>query len=178
MTELAQLLAIYRNSAMSEREKGTYFEELILAYLRNEATYRDLYRQVWTWAEWAPANGFTAKDDGIDLVAEVAGTGEIHAIQCKFYDADYKLQKKDIDSFFTASGRKPFTHRVIVSTTNHWSNLRHSNCGDNPQHFADAAFEFNQPGVWVNRTSTTHAAQNLRFFRVDVRKHRVPASPH
>ena len=121
MTELAQLLATYRSSAMSEREKGTYFEELILAYLRNEAIYRDLYRQVWTWAEWAPANGFTAKDDGIDLVAEVAGTGDIHAIQCKFYDSDYKLQKKDIDSFFTASGRKPFAHRIIVSTTDHWS---------------------------------------------------------
>ena len=121
MTDLAQLLATYRNAAMSEREKGTYFEELILAYLRNEATYKDLYSQVWTWAEWAPGQGFTAKDDGIDLVAEVAGTGEIHAIQCKFYDADYKLQKKDIDSFFTASGRKPFTHRVIVSTTDHWS---------------------------------------------------------
>ena len=94
MTELAKLLATYRASAMSEREKGTYFEGLIVAYLRNEATYKDLYRQVWTWAEWAPANGFTAKDDGIDLVAEVAGTGEIHAIQCKFYDPDYKLQKK------------------------------------------------------------------------------------
>ena len=121
MTELAKLLATYRASAMSEREKGTYFEELILAYLRNEATYQDLYAKVWTWAEWAPANGFTAKDDGIDLVAEVAGTGEIHAIQCKFYDPDYKLQKRDIDSFFTASGRKPFTHRIIVSTTDHWS---------------------------------------------------------
>ncbi|WP_235048297.1 DEAD/DEAH box helicase [Xanthomonas cassavae] len=106
---------------MTEREKGTYFEELILAYLRNEATYRDLYRQVWTWAEWAPAHGFSAKDDGIDLVAEEAGTVAIHAIQCKFYDPDYRLQKKDIDSFFTASGRKPFTHRVIVSSTNHWS---------------------------------------------------------
>lgn len=106
---------------MTEREKGTYFEELILAYLRNEATYRDLYSQVWTWAEWAPAHGFTAKDDGIDLVAEVAGTGEIHAIQCKFFDPGHKLQKSEIDSFFTASGRKPFAHRVIVSTTDHWS---------------------------------------------------------
>lgn len=121
MTALPQLLATFRSAAVTEREKGTYFEELILAYLRHEATYRDLYRQVWTWAEWAPANGFTGKDDGIDLVAEVAGTGEIHAIQCKFYDPDYKLQKKDIDSFFTASGRKPFTHRIIVSSTDHWS---------------------------------------------------------
>ncbi|QOY62649.1 DEAD/DEAH box helicase [Lysobacter sp. H21R4] len=121
MSALSKLLDTYRHAAVSEREKGTYFEELIVAYLRNEATYRDLYSKVWTWGEWAPAHGFSAKDDGIDLVAEAAGTGEIHAIQCKFYDADYKLQKKDIDSFFTASGRKPFVHRIIVSTTNHWS---------------------------------------------------------
>ncbi|MBS0225734.1 MAG: DEAD/DEAH box helicase [Proteobacteria bacterium] len=121
MTPLSKLLETYRTAAVTEREKGTYFEELILAYLRNEATYKDLYSKVWTWAEWAPNNGFTAKDDGIDLVAEVAGTGEIHAIQCKFYATDYKLQKKDIDSFFTASGRKPFAHRIIVSSTDHWS---------------------------------------------------------
>lgn len=121
MTALSKLLDTFRRTAVSEREKGTYFEEVILAYLRTEATYRDLYSNVWTWAEWAPANGFSAKDDGIDLVAQAAGSGEIHAIQCKFYDANYKLRKEDIDSFFTASGRKPFAHRVIVSTTNHWS---------------------------------------------------------
>src|SRR5690554_3137165 len=102
MSALANLLDFYRGASVTEREKGTYFEELILAYLRNEATYRDLYDQVWTWAEWASENGFNAGDDGIDLVARVAGSGEIHAIQCKFYAQDYKLQKKDIDSFFTA----------------------------------------------------------------------------
>ena len=61
MTALSQLLATYRAAAVTEREKGTYFEELILTYLRNEATYRDLYSQVWTWADWAPGHGFTAK---------------------------------------------------------------------------------------------------------------------
>lgn len=121
MTALETLLDTLRQSSITEREKGTYFEDLILAYLRNEATYRALYSQVWTWAEWAPAHGFSAKDDGIDLVAEEAGTGAIHAIQCKFYGPDYRLQKRDVDSFFTASGRKPFTHRIIVSSTNHWS---------------------------------------------------------
>lgn len=121
VSALEALLESYRTAAMSEREKGTYFEELILAYFRAEATYRDLYSQIWTWADWAPTHGFSAKDDGVDLVAEVAGTGEIHAIQCKFYARDYKLRKEDIDSFFTASGRKPFVHRVIVSTTDHWS---------------------------------------------------------
>ncbi|MCX7514261.1 DEAD/DEAH box helicase family protein [Frateuria sp. STR12] len=121
MTALAQLLDTYRQAAVTEREKGTYFEELILTYLRNEASYRDLYSQVWSYADWAKAQGLDARDTGIDLVAQTAGTGEIHAIQCKLYDPSYKLQKKDIDSFFTASGKKPFAHRVIVCTTNHWS---------------------------------------------------------
>src|SRR5699024_5633100 len=38
-----------------------------------------------------------------------------------FYAEDYRVQKRDIDSFFTASGKRPFTHRVIISTTNNWS---------------------------------------------------------
>ncbi len=121
MTALSSLLDHYRQSSLSEREKGTYFEELMLCYLRNEATYRDLYSEVWTYGEWAALQGLDKRDAGIDLVAKTQGTGEIHAIQCKLYAGDYRLQKSDIDSFFTASGKKPFTHRVIVSTTNHWS---------------------------------------------------------
>lgn len=121
MSALTDLLNTYRHAAVSEREKGTYFEELIVCYLRNEATYRDLYSDVWTYGQWAELNGLSKKDAGIDLVAKTQGTGEIHAIQCKLYAEDYKLQKGDIDSFFTASGKKPFARRIIVSTTNHWS---------------------------------------------------------
>uniref|UniRef100_UPI0035ADC473 DEAD/DEAH box helicase n=1 Tax=Hylemonella sp. TaxID=2066020 RepID=UPI0035ADC473 len=121
MTALQNLLNTFRTAAASEREKGTYFEELILTYLRNEATYRDLYSDVWTYSEWAKSQGLDGRDTGIDLVAKTQGTNEYHAIQCKLYAEDYKLQKSDIDSFFTASGKKPFTHRIIVSTTNHWS---------------------------------------------------------
>ena len=121
MTALDDLLAGFRAAAVSEREKGTYFEELILAYLRNEASYRDLYSDVWTFADWAKAHGKDGKDKGIDLVARTHDTDEFHAIQCKFYAPDYKLLKSDIDSFFTASGQKPFVHRLIVSTTDLWS---------------------------------------------------------
>jgi predicted helicase len=121
MTALTSLLDTYRQAAASEREKGTYFEELIVCYLRNEATYRDLYSDVWTYGDWAELQGLDKRDAGIDLVAKTAGTGEYHAIQCKLYAEDYKLQKKDIDSFFTASGKKPFTHRIIISTCLHWS---------------------------------------------------------
>lgn len=121
MSALSALLNTYRSASVTEREKGTYFEELICAYLRNEATYRDLYDKVWMYADWAKEQGLSGKDAGIDLVARTQGTGEYHAIQCKLYAEDYKVQKKDIDSFFTASGKAPFSHRIIVTTTNNWS---------------------------------------------------------
>jgi predicted helicase len=72
------------------------------------------------YRDWAKLQGLDGHDTGIDLVAKTS-TGEYHAIQCKLYDEDYRLQKGDIDSFFTASGKKVFTHRIIVSTTNRWS---------------------------------------------------------
>ena len=85
------------------------------------ATYRDLYSDVWTYADWAQQQGLDKRDAGIDLVAKTHGTNELHAIQCKFYAEDYRVQKSDIDSFFTASGKSTFKHRIIVSTTANWS---------------------------------------------------------
>jgi hypothetical protein len=38
MTAISQLLDVYRHAAATEREKGTYFEDLIVCYVRNEAT--------------------------------------------------------------------------------------------------------------------------------------------
>lgn len=121
MAALHDLLDTYRTASASEREKGTYFEDLICTYLRNEATYRDLYDKVWTYSAWALEQNIDGRDTGIDLVARTQGTGEYHAIQCKFYAEDYKVQKGDIDSFFTASGKKPFTRRIVITTTNNWS---------------------------------------------------------
>lgn len=121
MTPLKQLLQTFRDNAQTEREKGTYFEQLIIQYLKNEASYKDLYSNVCTYAEWAREQGKRETDTGIDLVATTRGTNVYHAIQCKFYDEDYRIQKKDIDSFFTASGKADFTHRIIVSTTSNWS---------------------------------------------------------
>jgi len=120
MSALKTLLDTYRHAAATEHEKGTYFEELILCYLCHEASYRDLYNQVLMYPDWAKLQGLDGRDTGIDLVA-ITYTGEHHAIQCKLYAEDYRLQKADIDSFFTASGKKPFSHRLIVSTTAHWS---------------------------------------------------------
>ena len=119
MTALADLLAELRASARSEREKGEYFEQLTLAYLRHEPFYKDLYAKVQTYGDWAQEHGRERKDTGIDIVATTAD-GEVHAVQCKFYDADHIMRSGDFGRFFIASGQKPFTHRLIVATSDKW----------------------------------------------------------
>ncbi len=53
MSPLQSILAAYRAISQSEREKGTYFEELIRTYFRFEASYADLYSDIWLFADWA-----------------------------------------------------------------------------------------------------------------------------
>lgn len=43
-------------------------------------------------------------------------TGELHAIQAKFYDEDATLRLEDFGTFFTASSKKHFAHRLIFLT--------------------------------------------------------------
>ncbi len=117
---LESILHNFRTVSTSPREMGTYFEELCLLYFRNEPYYREQFKEVSTFKDWATSQKRDGRDTGIDLVAQTV-TGEMVAIQCKFYDETYQIRKEDIDSFFTASGQKPFTHRIIVTTTNHWS---------------------------------------------------------
>ena len=125
-TPLQKILSAYRATSQTEREKGTYFEELIRTYFRNEPKYANYYSDVWLFSDWAnevgtAQFGFNAKDKGIDLVAKVSGTYEYHAIQCKCYAENYRVKKADIDSFFNESGKSVFTYRTIVTTTNDWS---------------------------------------------------------
>ena len=163
MTPLQTLLARFRAAAVSEREKGTYFEKLIVQYLLYEPDYSALYSDVWDYATWARDEGkefaFDARDDGIDLVAKTHGTEEYHAVQCKFYAADHTLQKADIDSFFTASGQEPFSRRIIVATTNKWSDR------------AEQAIKNQQ--IPVNRIKL----ENLEDSRIDWSKYTPSAAP-
>ncbi|GAA1936782.1 DEAD/DEAH box helicase [Brevibacterium antiquum] len=106
-------------SATSEYDKGSKFEELLEAYLQTEPKYADQFSKVWRWQHWPGRAGRV--DTGIDLVAEDRYTGELVAIQAKFYDPERKLQKGDIDSFFTELGKEPFSRGMIVSSTDGWS---------------------------------------------------------
>lgn len=59
-----------------QRERGTLFERLALAYLKNEPTYRNLYKNVWLLKDVPSEFNISKKDLGVDLVA----------IQAKFND--------------------------------------------------------------------------------------------
>lgn len=118
VTTFDSLLDSYRQLADSERMKGNYFEQLVEQYLENDGVQSPQYKDVYLWRDWPGRNGLP--DTGIDLVAERVDGG-VTAIQCKFYADTHVMQKRDIDSFIAASGRKPFTHRLVISTTPHWS---------------------------------------------------------
>ena len=105
--------------ATTSRGLGDSFERLIKQYLRLDPKYYARFSDVWLWQEW-PKRG-NQPDTGIDLVAKERFTGDLCAIQCKFYNPAHNLQKSDIDSFFTASGKEPFSSRIVISTCDNWS---------------------------------------------------------
>ncbi|WP_237235388.1 DEAD/DEAH box helicase [Rothia nasisuis] len=117
-TTLENLLDHYRNSSTSPRDLGDCLELLFRQYLVNDGVQSQQYSKVWLWNEWPERKNFG--DIGIDLVAQRLDGG-LSAIQCKFYKEDHTIVKGDIDSFLSASSRRPFTHRVLVSTTSKWS---------------------------------------------------------
>lgn len=112
-----RLLHQLRTTSRNTRDKGNRLEYLTKVFLTEDNLQSRLYKKVYLWNEWDGREGFG--DIGIDLVAENVDGG-VTAIQCKFYDEQSTIGKKNIDSFISASGRAPFTHRIIVSTAD-WS---------------------------------------------------------
>ena len=101
---LNSLLNSYRDAARTERDKGTYFERLSIAFLTHDPVQVEQYEDVKPYSVWAVEQGWDGRDTGIDLVAKLRDEDGYAAIQCKFYDAAYRIRKEDIDSFISASG--------------------------------------------------------------------------
>ena len=128
MSTFAQLLNKFRQDAFSERDKGYRFERLMQAYLKTTTLYANLFEEVWLWTEFPFHDQFGGKDTGIDLVARTV-EGEYWAIQCKCYAADAFINKPDVDTFLSTSGKRfetesgmtGFVQRLWISTTNKWN---------------------------------------------------------
>ncbi|WP_198393848.1 DEAD/DEAH box helicase [Brevibacterium yomogidense] len=147
-------------SATSEADKGSKFESLLESYLQTEPKYADQFSRVWRWQDWPGRAGRV--DTGIDLVAEDRYTGELVAIQAKFYDPERALQKSHIDSFFTELGKAPFSRGMIITSTDTWSSHAEAALADQTKEvqrvrlrdFAESTidwsvFDFDQPSQLV-----------------------------
>ncbi|MYK40925.1 MAG: DEAD/DEAH box helicase [Gemmatimonadetes bacterium] len=141
---LRHLLDNWRQQAATagyrrERDKGTTFERLCIAYLQHDPIQARQYEQPMLYSDWAQAPerrddrvaeplGFyaepvrSAQDLGIDLVAKLRDEDGWCAIQCKFHAVGSRIAKAEIDSFLAASGHRDFRQRLIIDTTGReWS---------------------------------------------------------
>ena len=96
--------------------------------------------------------------------------GENHAIQCKNYAQDHRISKADIDSFFTASGKSYFQHRIIVATTDHWTENAYTSLSNQ-----------NPPVTVINRSDLEHSVidwENFAFQKKITFKTNKKLRPH
>ncbi|MFW7418829.1 DEAD/DEAH box helicase [Vagococcus fluvialis] len=108
-----ELIQIARKESNEiQRDKGTTFEKIVKIYLKNEPVYKNLYSDVWLLHEVPEEYNIPKKDTGVDLVARNVATGELTAIQAKFYDS--KIYKRHIDSFLAELGKNYYTDGMIV----------------------------------------------------------------
>ncbi len=109
------------NNIDQQRDRGTLFERLCIAYLKNEPLYSNLFDEVWMLNEVPDKYEIPKVDTGVDLVAKRNGSEELTAIQCKYYSEKTTIRKAHIDSFLNEVGKKYYTDGLIITTTDKWS---------------------------------------------------------
>ena len=127
MKTFQDILREFRQGSASEREKGGKFERLMRGYLLSSPIYAKTLKTVWMWHDFPFRSQFGGSDLGIDLVAQ-SYEGEYWAIQCKCYLDGTAIDKAEVDSFLSTSGKSfhtetrqvNFSHRLWISTTNTW----------------------------------------------------------
>jgi predicted helicase len=114
MTTFRQLLEEFDESAKTTSAKGTRFEKFCRAYFQTDPLWVERFDEVWSWMDWPGRDG--QADTGIDLVARERGTGDLVAIQCKFYAPTATLSWSGVSTFVGMLGQPEFTSGMIVST--------------------------------------------------------------
>ena len=145
MTTFNDVLDALRAQARNTREQGTLFEDLMEAVLPQLPDMD--FESVWSWKGWPDRHaqtGMTAQDVGIDLVGKRRDEDGFCAIQCKFYDPSTSITESDLGTFFTQSGKDAFSSRLIITTTDKWTNhaetaIRHQDKPTNRMRMADLA---------------------------------------
>ena len=67
MAKFNELITQINNNLDNQRDRGTAFEKMVLAYLKNEPTYHNKFSNVWMLKDIPDKYGIPKKDTGVDL---------------------------------------------------------------------------------------------------------------
>ena len=118
MATFDELVEQINNNLDKQRDRGTAFEKMVVAYLKNEPAYKQKFEDVWMLNEVPAEYHIPKRDTGVDIVAKDYD-GELTAIQAKFYKG--KVSKAGIDSFVAETGKSKYSAGILVSSTDDWN---------------------------------------------------------
>lgn len=118
MATFDELVDQVNNNLDKQRDRGTAFEKMVVAYLKNEPAYKQKFQDVWMLNEVPEEYHISKKDMGVDIVAKDYD-GNLTAVQAKFYKG--KVGKAEIDSFVAEAGKNVYSAGIIVSSTDKWN---------------------------------------------------------
>ena len=118
MATFDELVDQVNNNLDKQRDRGTAFEKMVVAYLKNEPAYKQKFQDVWMLNEVPEEYHISKKDIGVDIVAKDYD-GNLTAVQAKFYKG--KVGKAEIDSFVAEAGKNVYSAGIIVSSTDEWN---------------------------------------------------------
>ena len=102
-----------------QRDRGNMFEDVVKSYLTNEPTYKREFDHVWLLREVPAEYKIPKKDLGVDLVARNRNTGELTAVQAKYYKG--KVGKDTINSYMAELNKNYYANGLLVATTDEWN---------------------------------------------------------
>lgn len=138
------------NNLDNQRDRGTAFEKMVVAYLKNEPTYKQKFSDVWMLSEVPAEYHIPKRDTGVDIVAKDYA-GNLTAVQAKYYKG--KVGKDTINSFVAEMGKSYYSSGLLVSSTDQWNRN------------AEAALENNtKPITRIGLSQLRHAHFNWEKF--------------
>lgn len=150
MATFDQLVEQIDSNLDKQRDRGTAFEKMVVAYLKNEPAYKQKFSDVWMLSEVPEKYGIPKRDLGVDIVARDYA-GNLTAVQAKYYKG--KVGKDTINSFVAEMGKDYYSSGLLVSSTDQWNRN------------AEAALENNtKPITRIGLSQLRHAHFNWEKF--------------
>ena len=118
MATFDELVNQIDNNLDNQRDRGTAFEKMVVAYLKNEPLYKQKFEDVWMLNEVPAEYHISKRDTGVDIVAKDY-EGNLTAVQAKFDKG--KVSKDEINSFVAETGKDYYSAGMLVSTTDEWN---------------------------------------------------------